>query len=56
MKKQTPLNLALALCASLLLISPASAGIGARFPSEKKIVPDPRFIRPTINGRPTANG
>src|SRR5476649_1963020 len=41
MKKPTPLNLALALCASLLLTLPASAGIGARFPSEKKIVPDP---------------
>jgi oligogalacturonide lyase len=41
MKTQTPLNLALALCASLLLISPVFAGIGARFPSEKKIVPDP---------------
>ncbi len=41
MKKQTPLSLALAFCASLLLALPASAGIGARFPSEKKIMPDP---------------
>jgi len=41
MKNQTPFNVALGLCASLLLISPAFAGIGARFPSEKKIVPDP---------------
>lgn len=32
---------ALALCASFVLASTASAQIGRRFPSEKKIVPDP---------------
>ncbi|HWA09670.1 MAG TPA: hypothetical protein VG838_09490 [Opitutaceae bacterium] len=37
MKNQTSLTLALA----ALLAVPAFAGIGARFPSEKKIVPDP---------------
>lgn len=41
MKNHKTLNVALALCASCLLASPAVAGIGARFPSEKKIVPDP---------------
>jgi len=41
MKKQTLHLTALALGASLLLASTASAQIGRRFPSEKKVVPDP---------------
>jgi oligogalacturonide lyase len=41
MKKQTLRLTALALSASLLLASTASAQIGRRFPAEKTIVPDP---------------
>jgi oligogalacturonide lyase len=41
MKKKSLPTITLALCASFLLISPAFAGIGARFPSEKMVVADP---------------
>src|ERR1019366_7754647 len=46
MKNQTRWMVAAALCASALMVSSASAQIGRRFPSEKKIVID------TVTGIP----